>query len=249
MRAAERCADRNAEGLRKSCDLRQRRLVPAPAAQNEHGTLALRQQSFQRRHLPDSGHGFRRFHKGHIRRLRGQRQHVMGQRQHHRAAAPGQRGAKGAANHLAHAVGFVHFRHPFGHAAKESAIIHLLKGVAAAIVPLDLAHEQDHGRGILLGDMNAARRVGGAGAAGDKADAGPPRLLAIGFRHHRRAAFIAARRDGDTAVVQRVQHRQIGFARHAEDMTHALDAQLVHQHLCGGGALGVHIHSNKALSV
>ena len=175
----------------------------------------------------------------------------MRQRQHHRALASRQRGGKGAAHHFAHALGFVDFGHPFGHAAEEGAIIHFLESVAAAIFPLHLAHEQDHGRGILLGDMDAARGIGGAGAAGDKTDAGPPGLLAIGFRHHRGAAFIAADDDLDAAVMQRVQHRQIGFARHAEDMADALDAQLIHQHLGGGagGNVGVNGHPNMTFSV
>jgi hypothetical protein len=56
-----------------------------------------------------------------------------------------------------------------------------------------------------------------ARAARDKTNAGPPRLLAPGFRHHRGAALVAADGDGDAAVMQRIQHRQIGFAGHAED--------------------------------
>lgn len=99
--------------------------------------------------------------------------------------------------------------------------------------------------------MNAAGRVGGTGTTGDKADARPPGLLAIGFRHHRSAAFIAADDDLDAAVMQRVQHRQIGFARHAEDVTHTLDAQLVHQHPGGGAGSDVSMngHPNTTFSV
>ena len=51
--------------------------------------------------------------------------------------------------------------------------------------------------------------------------------------------------------MQRIQHRQIGFARHAENAADALDAQLVHQHLCGGagGDFGVNGHPNRTFSV
>ena len=172
----------------------------------------------------------------------------MGQGQHHRALPSRQRGGKSAGDHLGHAVGLVDFRHPFGQAAEEGAVIHFLKGVAAAIFPLHLAHEQDHGGGILRRDMDAAGSVGGAGPAGDKTDAGPPGLLAMGFRHHGGAAFVAADDDLDAAVIQRVQHRQIGFARHAEDAGDALDAQLIHQHLCGGAGDGVGMHGHPKIT-
>ena len=95
---------------------------------------------------------------------------------------------------------------------------------------------------ILLRDMDAVGRIGGARAAGDEADAGPAGHLADGFRHHRGAGLLPAHRDGNIAVMERVQHREIALAGHAENMLHAVDAQLIHQNF-GGAAqivLGAH---------
>ena len=72
------------------------------------------------------------------------------------------------------------------------------------------------------GDVQAGRGVGGARAARDEADAGPAGELAVGLRHHRRAALLAADGDGDRRVVQRVEHGEIALARHAEDMLDAV---------------------------
>ncbi len=85
-------------------------------------------------------------------------------------------------------------------------------------------------------------RIGGAGAAGDEADAGPAGHLADRLGHHRGAGLLPADRDGDIAVMKRVEHREIALAGHAKDMLHAVDAQLIDQNL-GGAAqivLGAH---------
>jgi hypothetical protein len=93
------------------------------------------------------------------------RQDIMRQRQHHRALAARQAVAKARAHHLAHAVGFVHFRHPFGQSAEEGAVIHFLKGVAAAILPLHLSHETGSWEWNPAGRYDAAGRIGGPGRA------------------------------------------------------------------------------------
>ena len=68
-----------------------------------------------------------------------------------------------------------------------------------------------------------------APAARDHADAGFAGQLAVRVGHHRGAAFLAADRDLDVGVVQAVQHRQVAFARHAENVFDALGDQLVYQ--------------------
>ena len=98
------------------------------------------------------------------------------------------------------------------------------------------------GVGILARDVDARRGIGGARPAGDETDAGPAGDLADRLRHHGGAALLAADRDGEVGVVEGVEHRQIALARHAEDVAHAVDAQLIDQNL-GGGAhivLGAH---------
>ncbi len=99
------------------------------------------------------------------------------------------------------------------------------------------------GEEFLVGDMDARRRIGGAGTAGDEADAGPTGHLADRLGHHRSAALMAAHGDGDVAVVKRIEHGEIALAGHAEDVADTVDDQLVDQHL-GGGAqivLGFHV--------
>ena len=76
--------------------------------------------------------------------------------------------------------------------------------------------------------------IGGAGPAGDEADAGPAGGLADRLRHHRGAALLAADRELDRAVVHAVERREIAFARHAEHMAHAMDDELIDQDLAAG---------------
>ena len=140
---------------------------------------------------------------------------------------------------------------PFGHGAEHGAVIQFLHRIAAQKAAFDLAHKQDHGRGILLGDMNAGRGVGGAWGARDKTNAGPAGGLAIGLGHHGRAAFIAADRDRDAAIDQGIEHRQIGFAGNAESLCHFLSDQLIDQNLgrCAGDEFGVKRHGKITFSV
>ena len=77
------------------------------------------------------------------------------------------------------------------------------------------------GEGILTGDVDASRGVGGAGAAGDEADARPAGKPAFAVGHHRGAAFLPAHDRVDRQIMESVEDRQIGFAGHAKD---ALDA-------------------------
>ena len=60
---------------------------------------------------------------------------------------------------------------------------------------------------------------------------GRPVSLPCGLRHHHGAALLAAHRHGDVAVVEGIERRQIAFARHAEHVAHAVDQELVDQHL------------------
>ena len=71
---------------------------------------------------------------------------------------------------------------------------------------------------------------------------GRPVDLADGFRHHRRAALVAAHGDGDVAVVKRIEHGEIAFAGHAEGVLDAVDDQLVDQHLGGGTQIILGFH-------
>ena len=79
--------------------------------------------------------------------------------------------------------------------------------------------------------VHADGGIGRTGAARDEADAGLARQLAIGLGHERRAAFLAVDDEADVRVVQRVQHVEIAFARHAEGGVHAVDLERIDQDL------------------
>ena len=169
-----------------------------------------------------------------------------GKRDHHRTRAAIGCGVERARNDLRHARGIVDFGDPFRHAAERGAIVELLQSLALFDVARDLADEHDQRRRVLLRDVDAGRRIGGARPARDEADARPPGRLADGFGHHRRAALLAADGDGDVAVVEGVEHGEIAFARDAEDMTHAVLDQLVDQDLGGGADVfdGAHVRTH-----
>src|SRR5699024_1473564 len=74
--------------------------------------------------------------------------------------------------------------------------------------------------------------------ARDEADAGPAGALAVGFGHHRRAAFVAADDDLDLGCVdQRIQHSEIALARHAEHTVDAVHTQSMNQYFTTGQGL------------
>ena len=89
---------------------------------------------------------------------------------------------------------------------------------------------------ILAGDVDAGRSVGGAGPAGDETHARAAGRLADRLRHHRGAALLPAYGNRDVAVVKRVDRGQIAFARHAEHVLDAVNAQLIDQNF-GGRAI------------
>ena len=136
-------------------------------------------------------------------------------------------------------AGSVDIRHPLRHGAEHRLVVELLEGLALLHVAGDLADEEDQRRRILHRDVDAGRGVRGARPARDEADAGAAGELAVGLRHHRRAALLAADRDGDRGVVQRVEHGEVALARHAEEMVDAVHDELVDEDLsAGAGAYG-----------
>jgi len=158
-------------------------------------------------------------------------QHVLGQRDHDRAGAAGGRDMEGAADDLGDARGIVDLGRPFRHRAKDGAVVELLEGLALAHAAVDLTNEEDQRGRVLIGDVDAGRGIGGAGAARHETDAGLAGELAGGFRHHAGAAFGAADGDLHRGVVQRVEHGEIALARHAEGVGGAVDQKLVDEDL------------------
>ena len=136
-------------------------------------------------------------------------------------------GVERARDQLRNARRIVDLGHPFGDRAEHRAVVELLERLAVAHVAPDLADEQDHRRRVLSGNMQAGRRIGGAGPAGDEADAGPAGRLADRLRHHRGAALLAAHRQFDRTAIHAVERGDVALARHAEHMAHAMDDELI----------------------
>ena len=227
--AAEAAGRRQVVGVEEAGQRRDAGLGPAAAAQDHERPLGAGEQPAQLRHGLGRGRGLDRRGRARPSGDRGGLdQHVLGQRQHDRPGPAGRGGGEGAVDELRDARRVLDLGHPLRHAAEHAAVVDLLEGVALAAAAVDLADEQDHRHAVLLGDVHAGAGVGGAGAAGDHGDAGPAGELALGGRHHRRPALLAADDEADLGrVVQRVQHLEIALARHAEDGVDALEAQLV----------------------
>ena len=88
-------------------------------------------------------------------------------------------------------------------------------------------------RGILRGGVHADAGVGGAGAAGDEADAGLAGEFAVRLGHVGGAAFLAADHglDGVLVFIERVDAGQVTFAGHQENAARAVVAQLLDEDL------------------
>ena len=137
-------------------------------------------------------------------------------------------------------------RRPFRGRTEEGAIVHLLEGAAPEHGALDLADEQDHRRAVVFGDVDAVGGVGGSRPARDEADSRPVCQPPRRQRHHRRARLLPADRDLDAGIIERIERREIGFARHAIDPPDALFDELVDKNLaaragnwgCHRGSLG-----------
>ena len=124
-------------------------------------------------------------------------------------------------------AGVVDLRRPFGDPAEEA------RGSRSPGTPRARAWSRATWPTNRISGVESCRRcgcrrgVGRAGPAGDEADAGPAGQLAVGLRHHRGAALLAADRDGDRRVVQRVEDREVALAGHAEEMVDAVHDELV----------------------
>jgi hypothetical protein len=110
------------------------------------------------------------------------------------------------------------------------------------VIARDLADKHHEWRRILAGNVYAGRGIGGAGPAGDETDAGTAGRFAYGLGHHRRPALLPTYGDGDVAVVKRIDDGEIAFARHAEHVLDAVNAQLIDQNLGGRTAIVLTAH-------
>ena len=150
-------------------------------------------------------------------------QHVLGQGHHDGPGTALHRDVKGPRQQFGYPGRVIDLDSPFGGRAEKGRVVHFLERAAPAHAPLDLANEQDQRHRIVLGDVNAMRGVGGPRPARDHGNARAAGQAAHGVGHHGRARFLAADCQVDRRVMQRIEHGQKAFARHAEHMLDALD--------------------------
>jgi hypothetical protein len=191
---------------------------PAAALEPDHHRLGLVGRGVRAMHRVGRGQG----------RGRGIAQQVLGQHDRHRPRHPLRGAMEGAHHRLADLAGVVHLVDRLGHGAEELGIVDLLEGAAAALLARHLADQHHDGHRVLLGDMDGDRAVRGAGAAADGEHAHAAGHLGLGHRHEAGARFMPAGDGGDPGVAQRVEQRQIAFARHAIEALEALRLQRAH---------------------
>jgi hypothetical protein len=219
------------KALQRLCGLRR----PAAAARDHERPLRGHQHGAQVAHPARRRPRVSRLGTRQDGRVGQSGEHVFRQGQHHRAGPTLHRGVEGPRHVLRQAVGVLHLRHPLGQpqgaGAEHLAVVHLLEGLAIALVAGHLAHEEDHGCGVLKCSVHANAGVGGAGPAGDKTDAGPPAQLALGLGHEGRTTLLTAGDEADVVPVfmKAIQHRQIALAGHAKAGVHALCHQGLHE--------------------
>ena len=107
---------------------------------------------------------------------------------------------------------------PLGHVAVHPSVIDFLECLAIGHVGADLADEDDHGRGILHGGMNADGRIGCSRAPGHECEPRTAGHLAARLGHVRRTAFMPADDESESIarVDQGVKDGKIALAGDAE---------------------------------
>lgn len=221
------------EAFREAGDLFDGGMGPARAAQQQEGTLGHIQQGRHARQVGRAGMAAAALVARHVGHGGAAPQRVFGQGQHHGAGPSAGGDGVGAGDELRDTVGAVDLGHPFGHLAEHASVVDLLEGFALVEIVAHLAHEQNHGRGVLESRVHADAGVGGARAAGHETDARLAGELAIGFGHIGRAAFLAADDglDGVLVFIQGIDAGQITLAGDHENAARAVNAQLLHQDL------------------
>src|ERR1700693_3041767 len=71
---------------------------------------------------------------------------------------------------------------------------------------------------------------------------GAPVALPTASGHHGGAPFLPAHRHRDRGVMQGVERRDIALARHAENVAHAVQHELIDQYLGGGSGAVIGAH-------
>ena len=138
---------------------------------------------------------------------------------------------KGLLHHPGDVVGVLDQIAVLGEGGAGAGDVHLLEDVPAQQVALDLAGDGHHGDGVHIGGGDAGDEVGGAGAGGDHAHAGPARHAGVAGGHVSGVLFGADQGIGNAGGGQGVHGGADGGAGIAEYPLHTLPLQALHQGL------------------
>ena len=141
---------------------------------------------------------------------------VLGQRHHHGPGPARSRDIEGARGGIRDLGRSRRLDHRLGDRAVHPVVVDLLERFEPYVAARHMAYEQHHGRGILRRRVDADRRVGRAGAAGDEGRARRARKLAVRLGGEGRAGLVTAGDEADAVagLAQRLEHREVALARH-----------------------------------
>ena len=168
---------------------------------------------------------------------------VLGDIHQHRTGPAGPGDGKRLPDHIGQLVHVLHQEIAFGDGHGDAGDVHLLERVLADEVFTDVAGDEHHRRGIIIGGGDAGDQVGGPGAGGGEANphlAGGPGVAVGGVGG---ALLVGGEVMADLVLVavelELVVDVQDGAAGVAEHRVHPLLQQALHHDL---GAVHQHLH-------
>ena len=159
---------------------------------------------------------------------------VLRQAHHHRPRPPAHGREHGFRNNLGGALGVVEHHHALGSGVEPCLDIEFLERLAVAVRKGNEPHEEQHGRGVLPGGVQADVGVGCAGPARHHGNARTLVHFAVGLGHVGGAALVPANHGIDVGAVQPVQHVQEAFAGNHVGALDAVGHEGVDNHVPGG---------------
>ncbi len=146
---------------------------------------------------------------------------------------PARRHRVRAREHLGDPLGVVDLERPLRHRPEHGLVVELLEGLAPALLARHLPDQHQQRRRVLLGGVDAGRRVRRPRAARDEAESRAAGELAVGVGGVGGGALVAAVDDPErvAVLVEPVEQREVGLARHAERELGAVRDEPVRQHL------------------
>jgi len=158
---------------------------------------------------------------------------VLGDVHQHGAGAAGAGDGEGLPQHVGQGAGVFHQIVALGDGHGDTGDVHLLKGVLADEVLADVAGDEHHRGGVVVGRGDAGGQVGGPGAGGGEAHPHLSGGAGIAVCRVSRALLVGGEHMGDAVrilvqLIVKVQHCAAGITKKG---VHALLAQDLYKDL------------------